>query len=80
MNKQTTRSNPQSLHTQHKLSYARILVYPDYIDCTIYGIGKVRVKWKRARDKFILCNHENAVNFLDAMKSKKMTHLLDAQT
>ena len=38
-----------------------------------------RIKRKRMRDMFILCNHESAVNVLDAMRSKKMTYLLDAQ-
>ena len=38
------------------------------IDCTIRGSDRVRLKGKRVRDKFTLCNHESAVKLLDEMR------------
>ena len=46
-------------------------VNPIYIDCAICGSDRVRVKGKRVRKKFRICNQESALKFLNAMRSKK---------
>ena len=47
---------------------------------TIFIVPYVGVKRKIVRVMFSLCNHENAVNFLDAMRSKRIMYLLDVQS
>ena len=69
--KQETIHNPSRRSSNIPRPGPSSCIDPMYVDCTICGSDRIRVKGKRVRKKYRICQEDSAVKFLTAMKYKE---------